>query len=149
MGRLKYRIISTEKQYDAYCKKLEELVFSASKTKEREDEIDLLTLLIEKWDEEHNIFQKLDPVELLKSLMNDHNMKPVALAKLLNISEGLVSDILHYKKGLSKETVRILSHHFKLKQEAFKRPYALISRRTSRLHKHPGTNATLVPAGQF
>ena len=26
------------------------------------DEIDLLTLLIEKWDEEHNSFQEVDPI---------------------------------------------------------------------------------------
>ena len=59
--------------------------------------------------------------------MNDHDIKAVALAKLINISEGLVSDILHYRKGLSKESIRILSNHFKLKQEAFNRPYNLIS----------------------
>lgn len=41
------------------------------------------------------------------------------------VSEGLVSDILHYKKGLSKETIRILSEKFKLNQQAFNRPYEL------------------------
>ena len=57
--------------------------------------------------------------------MKDHKMKAVDLAKLLNVSEGLVSDILNYKKGLSKETIRILSERFKLNQEAFNRPYKL------------------------
>ena len=33
--------------------------------------------------------------------------------------------MLNYKKGLSKDTVRILSQKFKLKQEAFNRPYEL------------------------
>ena len=31
----------------------------------------------------------------------------------------------YYKKGLSKETIRILSERFKLNQEAFNRPYEL------------------------
>ena len=52
-------------------------------------------------------------------------MKAVDLANLLDVSEGLVSDILNYKKGLSKETIRILSERFKLNQEAFNRPYKL------------------------
>jgi HTH-type transcriptional regulator/antitoxin HigA len=52
-------------------------------------------------------------------------MKAVDLAKLLNVSEGLVSDILHYKKGLSKHTILILSERFRLNQEAFNRPYEL------------------------
>jgi HTH-type transcriptional regulator/antitoxin HigA len=52
-------------------------------------------------------------------------MKAIGLAELLNVSEGLVSDMLNYRKGLSKDTVRILSQKFKLKQEAFNRPYEL------------------------
>ena len=57
--------------------------------------------------------------------MKDHKMKAVDLARLLFVSEGLVSDMLNYKKGLSKETIRILSEKFKLNQEAFNRPYKL------------------------
>jgi HTH-type transcriptional regulator/antitoxin HigA len=57
--------------------------------------------------------------------MHEHNMKGVQLAKLLNVSEGLVSDMLNYRKGLSKDTIRILAQKFKLKQEAFNRPYGM------------------------
>ena len=127
MEALKYKIIKTEKQYKEYTDKLENLVFSPHKTKETKDEIDLLTLLIEKWDAEHNSFDELDPIELLNSLMNDHNIKPIELADLLDISKGYISDILHYKKGLSKDVIRKLSQHFKVSQEAFNRPYELIT----------------------
>jgi HTH-type transcriptional regulator/antitoxin HigA len=106
---------------------LEELVFETAKTRLIKDEIALLTLLIEKWDEEHNIFDTLDPIELLKSLINDHKIKSIQLASILGVSEGLVSDMLSYKKGLSKETIRILANHFKLNQKAFNRPYKLAS----------------------
>lgn len=125
MGALKYKVIASGKQYNKYCKTLEELVFSSPKTKANKDEIVLLTLLIEKYDEEHIIFELADPIPLLKSLMKDHKMKAVDLANLLDVSEGLVSDILDYKKGLSKETICILSERFKLNQEAFNRPYEL------------------------
>ena|SRR5665647_3802525 len=125
METLKYKIITSEKQYDKYCKTLEELVFSSPRTKANKDEIALLTLLIEKYDEEHNTFELADPIALLRSLMKDHKMKAVDLANLLHVSEGLVSDMLNYKKGLSKDTIRILSERFKLKQEAFNRPYEL------------------------
>ena len=125
METLKYRIITSEKQYDKYCKTLEELVFSLQKTKAMKDEIALLTLLIEKYDEEHYGSELADPIELLKSLMKEHKMKAVDLSNLLDVSEGLVSDMLNYKKGLSKETIRILSERFKLNQEAFNRTYEL------------------------
>ncbi|KAF0239976.1 MAG: XRE family transcriptional regulator [Chitinophagaceae bacterium] len=95
------------------------------KTKAVQDEIDLLNLLIDTYDNDHNSFDDLDPIELLKSVMNDHKMKSVDLAILLNVSEGLVSDMLNYKKGLSKDTIRILSQKFKMSQEAFNRSYKL------------------------
>ena len=127
METLLYKIIKTEAQYFKYCDKLEHLLDSGKKTKAFQDEIELLTLLIEKYDAEHNTFDDADPVELLKSLLKDHKMKAVDLAKLLNVSEGLVSDILNYKKGFSKDSIRILSERFKLNQEAFNRPYTLVS----------------------
>ena len=47
------------------------------------------------------------------------------LAEVLKVSKGNVSDILHLKKGLSKEVIRKLSHRFKVSQEALNRPYKL------------------------
>jgi len=122
---LQYKIIKTDAQYNKYCDILEALVNSGKKTKGAQDEIELLSLLIEKYDEEHNTFHDADPVELLKSLMKDHKLKAVDISRLLQVSEGLVSDMLRYKKGLSKDTIRILSEKFKLRQEAFNRPYKL------------------------
>jgi len=127
METLKYKVIKSETQYDQYCDQLEVLLNNSSGTKSEEDEIEMLTLLIEKWDEEHNTFDDADPIEILKSLMKDHKMKAVDIAALVGVSEGLVSDMLNYKKGLSKETIRILSSRFKLNQEAFNRPYKLIT----------------------
>ena len=69
MKSLKYTLIKTEKQYTEYCNILEELVFQDKK--ELSDEIDLLTLLIEKWDTEFKSFEDLDPIELIKSLMEE------------------------------------------------------------------------------
>jgi len=70
---MKYKIVKSERQYDKYCKILEELVFKNRKMDE--DEIELLTLLIEKYDEEHYQTPELDPIELPKSLMEEHKMK--------------------------------------------------------------------------
>ncbi|MDP4265541.1 MAG: helix-turn-helix domain-containing protein [Bacteroidota bacterium] len=92
----------------------------------RQENPALLTLLIEKWDAEHNSFREVDPVRLLHSLMEDHNMKAKDLVELLDVSKGYISDILHYKKGLSKEVIRKLAAHFKTSQEAFNRPYKLL-----------------------
>lgn len=126
MVNLLYKIIKTKAQYNNYCDRLELLIGLAKKTKDVQDEIELLNLLIDKYDAEHNSFDNLNPIELLKSLMKENKMKAVELSKLLNVSEGLVSDMLKYKKGLSKETIRILSERFKMNQSAFNKPYELV-----------------------
>lgn len=126
MAELKYKVIKNKTQYNDYCKKLEDLIFSGSKDSRAKDEIDLLTVLIGKWDAEHNTFDELDPIQLLHSFMEDHKLKPKDLVDVLGVSKGYVSEILHYKKGLSKDVIRKLAKHFKVTQEAFNRPYKLI-----------------------
>jgi HTH-type transcriptional regulator/antitoxin HigA len=142
MEVLKYKVIKSKTQYNQYSKKLEELLDSGSKARAITEEIDLLTLLIEKWDEAHNTFDELDPVELLHSLMTDHNMKAKDLVQLLDISKGYVSDILNYKKGLSKDVIRKLAESFKVSQEAFNRPYKLILPENSHLRNASIMNTT-------
>ncbi|HPE55255.1 MAG TPA: helix-turn-helix domain-containing protein [Bacteroidales bacterium] len=121
METLKYTIIKNSEQYDNYCNILEDLISEKS----NQDEIDLLTLLIEKWDSEHNPFDESDPIELLKVLMHEHRLKAADLVNILGLSKGTISKILNYNKGLSKETIRKLAEYFKVSQEAFNRPYVL------------------------
>ncbi len=124
---IKYRVIDSDTQYESYCDVLEKLVFNTKLTPAIQDEINLLTLLIETYDKQKSHFRNLDPVQLLKSLMAEHRLKAVDLARKLQVSEGLISDILKYKKGMSKKTIRAIAELFKMQQEAFNRNYALVS----------------------
>jgi HTH-type transcriptional regulator/antitoxin HigA len=135
MNTLKYTVIKTEDQYYRYCRIVEKLVFE-NETR-YSDDIELLELLINKWDEDHNTFANTDPVELLKSLMADNGLKAKDLSEILNLSKGTVSKILNYQKGFSKQTIRILSTYFKLRQEAFNRHYDLVRPEHNVLQKAP------------
>ena len=122
---IKYTVIKNKDQYNEYCDQLETL-FSENHTEQAQDEIDLVTLLIEKFDEDNNTFQETDPITMLLSFIEDQHMKPQDLTTILGISKGYVSDILNYKKGLSKEVIRKLAEYFKVRKEAFNRPYKLV-----------------------
>ena len=122
---LKYKVIKDRTQYDRYCKALEELLALKSNSAIL-DEIELLTLLIYTYDEANNTFAECDPIPLLRSFMKEHQLKSSDLVAILSVSKGYISDILNYKKGLSKEVIRKLAAHFKVRQEAFNRPYNLI-----------------------
>ena len=118
-----YRIIRSDDQYYKYCDKLEELVSSPEKI--NEDDIELLTLLIEKYDEEKMPTKNVDPIALIKIVMKEHNLKAKDLAEILEVNKSTVSRILNYQKGLSKNAIRILAGHFAISQEALNRPYRL------------------------
>ena len=126
MSTLPYTVIKTENQYSEYCKTLEGILTLKQKSKEKQDIVDLLTLLVQKWDEEHNTLPDADPIELLRYLMDENKLKSVDLAKLLDVSASLVSDILNYRRGLSKDIIRKLAERFKVNQTMFNRPYKLI-----------------------
>lgn len=124
METLKYTVIKNVEQYYKYCNILEKLILDDNN--QSKDEIELLTLLIEKWDQEQNTLKDSDPIELLKALMEGHHLKAKDLVDILNLSKGTISKILNYQKGLSKDTIRKLSDYFKISQEAFNRPYKLV-----------------------
>ena len=129
MNNLKYTVIKSQAQYDKYCETLHAIMFDKNQMNDhtKEDEIDLLTLLIEDWDHKQSSFSELDPVQLLQSFMKTHQLKSKDLVEMLKVSKGYVSDILNYKKGFSKTIIRKLANHFKVNQAAFNRPYNLIT----------------------
>lgn len=120
---MNYRIIKSESEYNDYCDELHDLVKNESTR--NSDEVELLTLLIEKWDSENIEFTELDPIQLIKELMNQNELNATELGEILSLSKGTISKMLNYRKGLSKDTIRKLASHFKLSQEAFNRPYHL------------------------
>lgn len=118
---LKYKVICSYRQYKKYCEIKEDLE-SQKRTKKKQEEIDLLTVLIDKYDEENTFLEK-NPVELLVYLMEENNIRSIDVAKKLKVSPGVISDIVNYRKGFSKNIIRDLAKLFKISQEAFNRPY--------------------------
>jgi HTH-type transcriptional regulator/antitoxin HigA len=57
------KTIKSKTQYKDYCDKLEELTDIAAKTAPIKNEIKLLTFLIEKYDQKHNTFEDIVPIQ--------------------------------------------------------------------------------------
>jgi HTH-type transcriptional regulator/antitoxin HigA len=132
---LKYKIIKSKSQYKSYCLALKYLLDQSATSQSNSDEIELLTFLIEKYDAEQSVLHSPDPIHFLRSFMVESNLKAKDLAELLGVSKGYVSEILNYKKSLSKEVIRKLSDRFKVRQDLFNRPYALKSKSSNHAQK--------------
>jgi HTH-type transcriptional regulator/antitoxin HigA len=121
---MKYKKISNINEYTDYCNRYEFLV--NQNYEKNKDEIELLEILISEYDNRVNpINRKLNPVELLESFLKEEQISNAQLAEDIGVSKQLISDILKYRRNISKEMVNKLANYFKLRPEAFSRPYKL------------------------
>lgn len=118
-----FKVIKSKEQYREYVSAHKNLW--KNPTAENEDTRELLEALIEKWERDTFKHEDTHPIELLKYLMENHNMSPAQLTKELGINKATTSKILSCKKGMSKYVIRKLSLMFKISQEAFNRDYPL------------------------
>ena len=121
---MKYKKISNLDQYTKYCNRYEDLVLKDYD--KYTDEIELLEILIEEYDNREKTFTtRMNPVELLTSILEEEQISKAELARAMGTSRQLISDILRYRRNISKEMVSKLSEHFKMRPEAFSRQYKL------------------------
>lgn len=123
MRNLKYKKIKSLEQYNKYCDTHAELMIS----EEAMDEIELLELLIEDYDRRMmaDTIEELNPVELLKSLLENAAWSQSKFAEEIGVSRQLINDILAYRRNISKELVVKFASFFSMSQEAFSRKYEL------------------------
>jgi HTH-type transcriptional regulator/antitoxin HigA len=79
---------------------------------------DLLTLLIEAYEEKHYPIRSATPLEVLQELMTANDLRQKDLAPLFG-SESIVSEVLSGKRGLNKRHIEKLSRRFKVSPELF------------------------------
>ena len=121
---MRYKKIVNLEQYTDYCNRHEKL--GTKDYDKHKDELDLLEILIDEYDSRTGIFsKKLNPVELLNSILEEEEISYAELARGLGTSRQLISDISRYRRNISKEMVTKLSNYFKMRPEAFSRPYKL------------------------
>jgi HTH-type transcriptional regulator / antitoxin HigA len=82
---------------------------------DQEDYFDAIATFVEKYEaENHAVAEaKMTPVELLRSLMDEHGMTESDLGRLLG-DRSLGHRILTGERELSKGHIRILAEHFSL-----------------------------------
>jgi len=125
MRKLTYTLIKNRKQYDKYCDQLENL--TEEYKSEYDDEIELLSFLIQKYNDEQTekYLLNLNPVELLIDLISENDITQKELSNRLNVSPQLISDIIKYRREITKSVALKLSEEFKLNFYVFLKPYKL------------------------
>lgn len=124
---MKYKRIHSIEQYNDYCNIYEKLTMKNSN--KYAEELDLLELLIEDYDnrtiESIGTKEDMNPVEILQYLMDENSLSKAELARQVGVSRQLITEILNYKRNISKKMITKLSDRFKMQQTAFSREYEL------------------------
>ena len=106
------RIIRTESENEYYSSLLEEMDQRFDQLSAAEKEFaDLLTLLIEDFEEKHYALPKASPIEVLRFLMAQQGLKQRDLLDVFGTA-SVTSEVLSGKRELSKEHIRRLVDRF-------------------------------------
>ncbi len=111
-------VIQTEAENEAYVRLLETLDAKRNPTPAEKELADLLTLLIEEFEERQYALNPGTPVENLVELMQANNLKQKDLVDIFG-TPSIVSEVLSGKRSLTTEHVRRLSERFQVKPEIF------------------------------
>lgn len=118
---MEIKAIKTEKDYNLALKRLEEIFHSEIDTPEG-DEAEVLSILIEKYEDEHYPIGMPDPIEAIKFRMEQMGMKQKDLAEFVGFSSR-VSEILNRKRKLTLSMIRKLSDKLQIPTEVLVKEY--------------------------
>jgi HTH-type transcriptional regulator / antitoxin HigA len=112
-------VIRSEKENGHYTALLEGLDNKGAKLTSAEQRLaELLTLLIEDFEERHYALKPATPVEALEELMAANELKQRDLLDIFGTA-SIVSEILSGKRKLTTEHIRKLSRRFHVSPELF------------------------------
>ena len=118
---MEIKAIKTEKDYSLALERLE-IIFHAEVDTPDGDEAEVLSILIEKFEEEHYPIGMPDPIEAIKFRMEQMGMKQKDLAEAVGFTSR-VSEILNGKRKLTLGMIRKLSSTLNIPTEVLIHEY--------------------------
>jgi len=110
------KVIKTEKDYQQAIERLE-MIFDAPIDTPEGDEAEILSILIEKYEDEHYPIGAPDPIEAIKFRMEQMNMKKRDLAEIIGY-KSRVTEIFSKKRKLTLVMIRKLHDRLRIPYES-------------------------------
>jgi len=118
---MKTKILRTEQEYNEACEKIYSLINSTQNPIEPNspegEEMELLSLLIEKYEHDHYPIEAPNPVEAIKFRMEQMNLKQVDIAPLFG-GKTRVSEVLNGKRPLNLNMITLLNRYLGIPLES-------------------------------
>lgn len=118
--------IKTEKDYQKALDRLE-LIFDAPIDTKEGDEAEILSMLIENYENEHYPIEAPDPIEAIKIRMEELNLRQKDLVGIIG-GKSRVSEILNRKKRLTVDMIRELERILQISASVLVNNYQLVEK---------------------
>jgi HTH-type transcriptional regulator/antitoxin HigA len=118
---MEYTVIKNEKQYNKAINRLEQ-IFDAKKSTREGDELELLSLLIDKYEQEKYPIDFPDPIDAIKFRMEQLGYQQKGLVSAIGL-KSRVSEILNRKRKLTLEMIRKLSAELSIPTDILVKEY--------------------------
>ena len=115
--------IRNEQDYQATLDRIEQLMEAIPNTPEF-DELDILTTLVEAYEEKHYSIALPHPIDAIKFRIEQLGLKQKDLIPYIG-NKSKVSEILSGKRALSKQMIRSLHEGLNIPLEVLIQPYPL------------------------
>ena len=119
--KMKIKPIKSEKDYHQALERLEE-IFDAKKGSPEGDELEILGILIENYENEYFPIDLPDPIEAIKFRMEQLDYSQNDLAKIIGL-KSRASEKKKKKRKLSLEMIRTLHERMKIPTEVLIQAY--------------------------
>lgn len=112
-------IVETETEYEHFLAEIEKLIDKEDKRSPEEDKLlDLLTTLVEKFEEKNYPIPDAPPHEALRELMRSRGLKQRDLLGIFG-SDGIASEVVNGKRNISRAHAKSLAEYFHVPVELF------------------------------
>jgi HTH-type transcriptional regulator / antitoxin HigA len=118
---MKIKAIKTDEDYIRALNRLEK-IFHAPENTDEGDEAEVLSILVEKFEDEHYPIELPDPIEAIKFRMEQLNMDKKDLAEIIGY-KSRVSEIFNRKRKLTIKMIRDLHNKMKIPYEVLLSDY--------------------------
>ena len=118
---MRIKPIKNDKDHEKALKRIYKLMGSKRNTSEG-NELEVLSILVEKYEDEHYPIGPPDPIEAIKFAMEHQQLKRKDLAKIIR-HKSRVSEILNGKRKLTIPMIRSLHRNLKIPLESLIKEY--------------------------
>ena len=115
-------VISNDEELERLSQEIDRLITKdikqGSLSPEEDRLLELLSLLVEEYEDKHYPIPESSPNEVLKFLMEDRELKQKDLVHIFG-STGITSEVVNGKRSISKAQAKKLAEFFKVSVELF------------------------------